>query len=40
MSQIIAIANQKGRTGKSTTAVHLAYYLAMKRGHIAILPQT
>ena len=37
MSQIIAIANQKGGTGKSTTAVHLAYYLAIQQGHRTLL---
>ena len=34
---IIGIVNQKGGCGKSTTAVHFAYWLAQKKGKTVIL---
>lgn len=37
MSHIIALANQKGGTGKTTTAVHLAYYLAVQKKQTTLL---
>ncbi len=37
MPKVIAVANQKGGTGKTTTAVHLTYYLAVEKKHSALL---